>query len=90
MWHEASEPVTEEALRAIRALGGSKGGQAMSDLLLGMRQEYINGMLRSKAEDAPSMAFGQAGAKICSEIWALLNGDIDVILKEHNIEPEEQ
>ena len=83
----ASETVfSEDDLRVLRSLGDSKGGQVLVRYLEYEKEGYMNGLLRCPAEDAPSVAHGQAGAELSKKLLGLLQQDIRQILEQHNIE----
>ena len=83
------KPLNEAQLRAIRTMGNTQAGGYLSDLIEMELQSCINGMLTCSVTDVADMAYGQAGAGICKKFFGILNDDIDQILEEHNIEPEE-
>ena len=84
------KPLNEAQLRAIRSMGNTQAGGYLSDYIEIEVQGYINGMLRSSVTDVAQMAFAQAGAEVGKRLYALLNDDIEQILEQHNIEPQEE
>lgn len=83
------KPLNEAQFRAIRAMGNSQAGGYLSDYIKQEVQRHINTVLASPATDVASVAHAQAGADFGKRIWGLLNEEIDDILSQHNIEPEE-
>ena len=81
---------SEDEFRSIRSTGDSQAGQWLSAYI---RQEVAGAVMKAMdtdATDAPSIAYAQACKRFGTRIWGLLNWDIDTILAEHNIQPEEE
>ena len=81
---------SESDLRLMRGIGNTDAGVLFTEMMEQKREGFINGMLRSRAEDVAAMSYGQAGAQFSQEVIDLLTGDIDDILAQHNIQPEEE
>jgi len=84
-----SESFTEEDLRLLRSLGASKGGQVLVKYLEYEVDGYVNEILHCKAEDAATVAHGQAGVQLAKKLLDLLTSEIKQILEQHNIEETE-
>lgn len=80
----------EEDFRTIRSMGDTKGGQVLSEFLEQETNRYVSAMLRCSASDVESVAIGQQGVVFGRKVWSLLNDEIEKILNENNIEPEEE
>lgn len=84
-----SKPLNAAQFRDIRNMGNTQPGMAFSQYIENEIEGYVNTMLRTDVTNVADLAFAQAGADVAKKFHTLLNGDIRLILEEHNVEPEE-
>lgn len=80
---------SEADFRAMRALGDTDAGRALSEFVQQEVEGAVDQMMYEDAADVASVAYMQAATRFGQQIWFLLNGDIEAILEEQNIETGE-
>lgn len=82
---------SEKSLYAIHSIGKTQAGTALKDYLESEISRYRHFLENEcSANDVASVAYAQAAIRVGNSIVWLLGAEIGDLLRQHNIDPDEE